>query len=82
VSFDPGRIKSIVVTTASGDDTVDVKGLPANVALTVNLGGGNDAVNSSQENGQPDNVLGAVNIQGSGNVTGLDDFFALLAQAG
>jgi hypothetical protein len=65
-AFDAGLIHSLTVHIASGVNTVNVEGLPADVALGVYLGGAGTAntVNFSPTAGQLDNLLGSVAIYG------------------
>jgi hypothetical protein len=72
VTFDAGRLQNITVNTGTGNDTVDVESLPANVALTIKLGSGNDTVRLSPTAGQMDNILGAISIQGGTGTSTVD----------
>jgi hypothetical protein len=65
VTFD-GQIRNLTLNTGTGDDAVDIESLPAFVGLTVNLGGGHDAVTLGQVGGQLDGLAGAVTINGGG----------------
>jgi hypothetical protein len=69
VTFDPGRIHSITINGGTGNDTVNINGLPAGVTLNVNLGNGTDSLVFGAATDQLDGVQGTVNIQGGGSNT-------------
>jgi hypothetical protein len=69
VSFGAGQIRNLTVNTGTGNDTVNVESLPANAALTINLGGqSDDNVQITPTSGYASDVQGSVSIVGaSGN---------------
>ncbi|MFL5245771.1 MAG: beta strand repeat-containing protein [Gemmataceae bacterium] len=64
-TFD-NNITSIEVDSGSGNDNITVAGLPADMPMTVNLGGGSDTVNFGGLNQNIDGVLSNVTVNGGG----------------
>jgi hypothetical protein len=69
VSFDAAQIRNLTVNAGAGNDTVTVESLPADVALTINLGGqSDDNVQITPTSGYASDIQGSLFVSGaSGN---------------
>jgi hypothetical protein len=69
-TFYAGPISSITINAGSGDDTITVERLDANIPLTINLGSGNDTIRFSSIAHQMDDIKSGVIInRGTGTST-------------
>jgi hypothetical protein len=73
VAIDPNQLRSLTLNPLTGDDAVDIEGLPAAVTLTVNLGAGHDRMALGQVSGQLDALAGKVNINGANSTLTVND---------
>jgi len=65
VAFDAGQIRNFRIHSLGGNDTINLDGLPADVNLTVDMGGDSgDNVQIGRQIGDAGRVLGPVLIQG------------------
>jgi hypothetical protein len=66
VQFEQGQLNQVQINTGSGQDVVNVEGLPAGVSLFVNKGGsGTGVVNVSPLAGNLNNIQGRVDVSAS-----------------
>jgi hypothetical protein len=69
-SFNPGQITSIFIALVGGNNTISILGTPSGVTtddVGGGIGGGSDTVTLG--NGTTQNILGAVNIEGTAPLT-------------
>lgn len=60
------QINSIVVNTGTGEDSVEINGLPSGKSVTVNLGEGNDSVVFGGEGRYMSSIQSHVTVNGNG----------------